>query len=110
MKNAKKGKLAKPKPRVAPNFDIDIRHTLGGAVGHDLTITVEAVADELISRVETTLDSMSIGDDTLSPPNSLYKREFFGQGYYTPGNTHRVVVKVTGTTSTETATSIWNDI
>jgi hypothetical protein len=100
-----KHSVSEPKPKAK----IEISHT-PAVIGHDIIVTVTAEGDERIAHVKTDFDGRTIGNDSLSPPNSWYKREFAQQGGVTPGVSHKVVVEATCTTGRETASLIWTDV
>ncbi len=91
-----------------PKSNIQISHA-SGLAGHDITVMVTAEGDEGIKHVRTVFDGRPIGNDSLTPPHSVYKREFVQQGGYTPGRTHRVLVEATSTIGKTTASLIWTD-
>ncbi len=92
-----------------PKVKIEISHA-PDIIGHDIVVTVTAESDERIASVKTDYDGFTIGDDSLSPLNSWYKREFAQVGGVTPSVSHKVVVEATCTTGSETASLIWTDV
>jgi hypothetical protein len=98
-----------PVLELKPKAKIEILHS-SGLIGHDITVTVTAEGDERIAQVKTGFDGGTIGNDSLSPPNLWYKREFLQQGGVTPGRKHTVFVEATCTTGKETASLIWTDV
>ncbi len=79
--------------------------------GNNITVGIEAEANEVISHVTTNLDGFDIGDDEVDPPCVSFEREFLQAGDASPHLDHRLVVTVTDTQeNTKSADRRWQDV
>jgi hypothetical protein len=66
-----------------------------GSTGNDLVIGIEAENEELIARVDCTLDGFELGTDELDPPAVSYERDFPRVGNAGPHMGHELKITVT---------------
>jgi len=79
--------------------------------GNNITVGIEAEANEVISHVATNLDGFEIGDDVVDPPSVSFEHEFLQAGDASPHLEHRLVVTVTDTQgNTKSADRRWQDV
>ena len=79
--------------------------------GNDITVQVNAGAQEQISRVVVELDGFTLNDDVLGEPEESYINEFRSAGSAAPGTSHLLKVTAYDTNNApHVASRHWEDL